>query len=111
MEKALLDICPDDLGVLDFTCVSGCSNAKLQKKLVDALRISAQRKGHGRFSTADIISCAKAARLYHQICAKHDFKIFIGMMRETNYLLKKGGGSYELSSGVYSGGSSRRPYV
>eukprot|EP00946_MAST-07B_sp_MAST-7B-sp1_P005304 g5304.t1 len=107
MEKALLDICSDDLGVLDFTRVSGCSNAKLQKKLVDALRISAQRKGHGRFSTADIVSCAKAARLYHQICAKHDFKNFIGMMRETNYLLKKGGGSYELSSGVYSGGSSR----
>ena len=106
MEKALFDICSDDLGALHFGRVSGCSDSKLQKRLVDTLRTSAKRKGNARFSTVDIVACARAAKVYHLICAKHDFQEFLGVLCTSCYLLKKGKGSYQLSSSVYTGGSS-----
>ena len=102
MEKALFDICSDDLGALHFGRITGCSSSKLQKKLANALRTSAHRKGHARFSTAEIVSCAKQAKVYHPICKQHDFRTFLDIMSSNNFLLRKGGGNYELSSAFYS---------
>ena len=96
--KSLMDVAVDEFGVCDFTRAhSGMSRGKQVKTLVSALQKEAQRKGGAMFTMNDIKDIAVRIKL-----SAPSLEDLVDVLRQQNYLLKKGRGLYALISSNYS---------
>ncbi|KAF0975071.1 hypothetical protein FDP41_005824 [Naegleria fowleri] len=93
IKESMFDVLTDDKGRIDLTRVSGMSKTKQQNAFIEQLTKIADSQDHGPlFEYTELIQYAQKMGL------TEDHRILIDRLNNQGYLLKKGTGTYKLTT-------------